>query len=257
MSDDRSRFVFSGHAIGAAAQFHKLDRKRHLNHVIPALGPSVLPPTGGVSKSQVSDFQFEVSYPRRRSLLTVHRIETMAAGRSDGNKLETETEARIESISIVDKLHIDLVQVHVLATREGLRGAPKASTRGNKIEGFHLGNVTAIITLDNEALAHCGTAAELTAFHKERGTPIEAPDGVCTFSLVRDIRLRGPEKERRLIHVEGNAIHWENFGWIFLAEVIVRQNDRQVTMVRLQMGSDAGGSGTVGDGQSNGHVITG
>ena len=51
-----------------------------------ALGPSVLPPTGGVSKSQVSDYHFEVSYPRRRSLLTVHRIETMAAGRMRGKQ---------------------------------------------------------------------------------------------------------------------------------------------------------------------------
>ena len=257
MSVDASRFVFSGHAIGAAAQFHKLDKKKHLNHVVPALGSSVLPPTGGVSKALVTDYHFEVPFPRRRSLLTVHRIETMAAGRMAGKQLETETEATIESICVVDKLHIDLVYVHVLATRPAMNSAPTTSTKGNKIEGFHLGGVTAIIDLDDEPLAHCGTAAEFAAFHKERGAPLTDQNGIYTYSLVRNIRLKGPERERCRIHVQGNAIHWENFGWIYLAEVIVRPQDRQVTMVRLQMGSDAGGSGTVGDGQSNGHVVTG
>src|SRR5260370_10871658 len=173
MSVDGSRFVFSGHALGAAAQFHKLDTKENLNHVIPVLGPSVLPPTGGLSQSHVSHYHFEVSFPRRRTLLSVHRIETTAVGRMAGNRIETETEARIESISVVDKLHIDLVQVHVLATRETISGVPKTSSKGNKIEGLHLGNVTAIVVLDDEPLGHCGTAEEFADFVKSRNEAVK------------------------------------------------------------------------------------
>jgi hypothetical protein len=84
------------------------------------------------------------------------------------------------------------------------------------------------------------------------------PTGIRTFSLVRHIEINGPDDELRLIEKqENNAIRWRGFGKIFFGEVIVKENDRQVTLVRLQMGSDAGGSGTVGDGQSNGQVVRG
>ena len=52
----------------------------------------MLPPTGGVSTAKVSDYKFEVTQPRPRTLLAVSRIETSAAGRDLGEKYETEVE---------------------------------------------------------------------------------------------------------------------------------------------------------------------
>ena len=263
MNGDASRFIFSGHAIGASAHFHKLDQTEKLNYDVPVLGASVLPPTGGLSESVVKDYAFEVTHPRRRTLLSVKKIETSAHGRVLGSRYETETVASVESVTVVDKLHIGLIRVHVLAARATLLTAPVSSSSGNRLEDVELGKVKAKITLDDEYLAHCGSADAFSQFIKTRrddekaAASYQEKDDGYYFSLVRDIKLSGPEHEIRKIHVTGNVIYWENFGRIYLGEVILRGNDRQVTMVRLQMGSDAGGSGTMGDGQSNGHVGTG
>ena len=208
------RFVFSGHAVGAAAQFDRLG-ETPVHHAIPALGASVLPPTGGVSKAEVNHFSFEVSHPERRNLLSVHRIETMAAGRVCGTRYETETEARIESITIANMLHIDFVRVHVLAVREGMEGEPATSSEGNRIVGVQLGTVKAEIELDQEAMNHCGNRDRLARYLGERGETLAERDGICTYSLVRNIALSGPEKDLDLIDKFDNSLHWEGFGWIF------------------------------------------
>jgi len=66
--------------------------------------------------------------------------------------------------------------------------------------------------------------------------------------------LSGPEDELKYIRVDGYTIVWEGFGRIILGEVHVYDHKRRVTLVRLAMGSDAGGQGTIGDGESNGQV---
>jgi hypothetical protein len=72
------------------------------------------------------------------------------------------------------------------------------------------------------------------------------------FSLVRSIELSGPETEKQSISVDGYRIHWKGFGRIILGEVHVKGHERRVTLVRLAMGSDGGGSGTGGTGGGNG-----
>ena len=128
------------------------------------------------------------------------------------------------------------------------------------------------IELDEEPLQFCGNQGQLAAFYKSRpsdyrrqhsarfGTPADidelaAPHGHYKFSLVREIRLEGPEDEMQAISVvDGYTIRWKGFGRLILGEVVVKGNNRQVTMVRLEMGSNAGGSGSVGCGQTNGQM---
>lgn len=262
---DTSRFVFSGHAIGAAAQFDRVGLNSSRTYMIPALGASVLPPTGGQSRSEVSDYYCEASDPTRKCLLSVRHIFTRAEGRIVGTRFETETEAVIESVTVAGLLHIDFVRVHVVAVRDGLQGVPKVTTTGNRIGTIQLGNtVTATVELDESPLMHCGRGSELAEFlqgrseedlHTARFTP--QPNGTYTYTLVKNIDLFGPQDDVRKIEKDRNILYWKPFGFMHFGEVVVGAEDRQVTMVRLQMGSDAGGSGTVGDGQSNGHVITG
>jgi hypothetical protein len=268
-----SHFIFDGHAIGAAAQFHRLDDSHNLNHIIPALGASVLPATGGVSKSQVLDYSYDVDQPRKRTLLSVRRVDSIAAGRQIGERCETEIWTEIESIDVVEKLHMDLVKLHMLSTRETGESDPVVSTTGNRLDGVRLGNVEAQITLDEEPLAACGTKEQLAAFYRTQtaqyrclnswrfrtdpqANQIAAHGRHLTYSLVREIKLVGPEQDKQDIEVHGYTIHWKGFGKIILGEVVVKDQDRQLTMVRLAMGSDAGGDGSVGDGRTNGMVGT-
>ncbi len=267
------QYIFSGHALGAAAQFHRLDEAQNLCHVVPTLGASVLAPTGGHSRSRVIHYAYTVDQPRKRTLLSVRKIKTAVSGRDLGNRFETEVEADIEALQVVEKLHIGTIRLHFLSARpaDPENAAPVITTTGSRIEGVQLGNVKAVVVLDEEPLLSCGTADQLVEYYRKQtdeyrakhgwrfalDTAPESAGGTCRqhkFSLVREIHLSGPERDKQSISVDGFTIHWKGFGRIVLGEVYVKGNDRRVTMVRLAMGSDAGGSGTAGSGQSNGQT---
>jgi len=265
-----THYIFSGSALGLAAQFHRLGGAANLNHVVPTLGASVLASTGGHSRSRVAHYAFSVDLPQKRTLLSVRKIKTAVSGRDLGNRLETEVETDIEAVEVVEKLHIGTIRLQFLSARDAQpeSAAPTVTTTGSRIEGLQLGKVKAVVVLDEEPLLACGTGDQLADFYGKQTDDyrtangwrykLAAPAGAAgsclphTFSLVREIHLSGPEREKQLISVEGYTIHWKGFGRIILGEVHVKCNDRRVNMVRLAMGSDAGGSGTAGSGQSNG-----
>jgi hypothetical protein len=265
------RYLYSGHTVGASAQFHRLDNVENLNHRIPALGASVLPVTGGLATAHVTDYSYVVDHPRHRTLLSVRRVDSSAEGREYGDRFETEVGAEVESIRVVEKLHVDFIKFHMLSTLEKGKAEPTVSTRGNEIEGMRLGRVKVKLVLDEEPLGFSGSKEQLAAFYKDKkedyrlehswrfGTPkdtdkLSAPCGMYTYSLVREIKLQGTEVEKHGITVEGYSIKWKGFGRIVLGEVVLRGNSRQVTLVRLAMGSSAGGPGSMGCGQTNGQL---
>lgn len=275
MSTDGAHYIFSGHAVGAAAQFNRLDQVENLNHVVPTLGSSVLPATGGMSQSLVSKYSFDVDQPRKRNLLSVQRVETTTAGRDLGSRYETEINADIQSLSILEKLHIDHVQMHFLAVRDAGNpdSDPIITTKGSRIDGLRLGPVQASIVFDEEPLAYCGSKDQLKGFYRKQSPEYRrlncwrfatAPDATelaecrncCKWSLVREIHLSGPEDELQRISIDGYTIIWKGFGTIIVGEILVKGQERRLTMVRLAMGSDAAGTGSAGDGQSNGQLGT-
>lgn len=276
MNDAPPRYIFAGHAVGIAAQFDRLDEVTNLNHSVPTLGASVLPVTGGLSKSHVSNFCFEVDHPRRRKLVSVRHVETTAEGRTLPDKFQTEVESEIKSVGVVEKLHIERIRVHVMATRPRDEGPTVLETKGNKIEGVRLGDVEATIELDDEPLYFCANKEQLADFYRNQSPAyraehawrfqaepeaIEIPQnkGKCKVSLVRKITLSGkqdPEHPVVVHEIHRNVIHWKDFGRIFLGEVLVTSDSRRVTLVRLAMGSDAGGSSSMGEGESNGQIET-
>jgi hypothetical protein len=269
--EPEQRYLYSGHTVGASAQFHRLDDVENLNHRIPALGASVLPVTGGLSTAHAENYSYIVDHPRRITLLSVRRVDSSAEGREFRDRFETEVGAEVESIRVVEKLHVDFIKYHMLSTLTIGAAEPVVSTRGNEIEGMRLGRVKVKVVLDEEPLHASGSKAQLAAFYKNQtadyreqqawrfntqpGTEILAsPNGIHTFSLVREIKLEGPEVEKQSMSVEGYTIRWEGFGRLYIGEVVLRGNSRQVTLVRLAMGSSAGGPGSMGCGQTNGQV---
>jgi hypothetical protein len=274
MSQNGRYYIFSGHAIGVAAQFHRLDHLENLNHVIPALGASVLPPTGGLSHSHAANYCYDADEPRKRTLISVRRAETRAEGRTLADRWETEVNSDIETVRVLEKLEIGSVKLHMLATRANAEDSEtKVTTRGSQIEGLQLRGVTAKVILDPEALEFCGSKDQLAGWYRKQtgawrtanarrfctdpGAPdVHQPNNRIKFSLVREIQLSGTQDPEHQVRVEadGYTIKWDGFGRIILGEVYVKGNDRRVTMVRLAMGSDGGGSGTIGDAGSNGQI---
>lgn len=271
--DLEKRFVFSGHAIGVAAHFHRIDDVQDLDHNIPALGSSAIPSVGGHALHRVENFAYTASHPRQITLLSAQDAETQARGKCLPNKqFETEISAVVHSLHVVEKFHVDLVEMHQSSTRGWDDGESSIKTSGSKIQGMRLGNVLVTVELDEEPFATCGTINELKAFYSKQSeawrgencarfhTPKDAKElkdhnGRYFGSLVKKISLDGPKEELQKIHPDGYSIKWDGFGKIFLGEVIVSRHDRKIDMIRLRMGSDAGGGGISGGGATNSQTV--
>lgn len=253
MSDPHSRPMFAGYAIGAAARFHRLDNAEDLDHVIPTLGMSVLASTGGRSESRASDFRYTVEKPRPRCLFSIGRVDTWTEGRGQDSRHETEFSSEIGGVAVLDKLRIELARLHLVSVRTPGADA-EVRTNGSRLEGVWLGNVEARVTLDDEPLAHSGTADRFEAWHRASGREMMRHGGYLCGTIVRAIELVGPEQDRQDMTVEGHMIRWKGFGRIILGEIHVKGHERRVTMVRLAMGSDAAGTATITEGQTNGQL---
>jgi len=273
-----TRFIFSGHAIGASAHFHRLDDATGLNHLVPTHAASVLPQTGGLSQGSAKDFSYPVSQPRPRTLFSIGQAASKATGLTVGDTYQTDVSVDLQTVGVVEKLNIGLVHVHMLSTFPIGGTDPVVTTNGNRLEEVWLGKVQAVIELDDEPLGACGTQAQLAAYYRNKdagyrqqyawrfATPAGAPEiqaygqpdrQYSKCSVVRSIQLGGPEDAKQSMSVDGYTIVWKGFGKIILGEIHVKGTERHLTMVRLAMGSDASGSGAGGDVKSNGAVGTG
>jgi hypothetical protein len=275
MSETKPYYVFSGHALGLAAHFHRLDHMKDLNHLVPTQAGSVLSAAGGLSRGHASNYCFEVDEPRRRTLISLRRADTVAEGRCFPDRWETQVSADIEAVRVLEKLSIGRVKLHMKAVRKKDSAEAEVSTNGSFIEGLQMGGVTANIAFDHEPLTFSGSKDSLAAYYRgqsaawrdanarrfytDQGAPAAREvDGAIKFSLAREIELSGTQDPEHEVRVErdGYTIKWDGFGRIIIGEVFVKCNDRKITMVRLEMGSDGGGSGTVGQGQTNGQTGT-
>ena len=275
MSGSGARYMFAGNGIGAATRFHRLDDVENLNHMIPAQGSAALAATGGRSEARVnSRYEFRVDHPRPRCLMAVERVNTWLEGRHADGRIETEVSVDVEGMEVLEKLRVDSIGLHMLASLTAPDAQAVVTTHGNRVVGLRMGKVEARITLDDEPLTYTGSQKQLEEFWsrqsddyrrrnawrfytKDDGKELADDVGQYRFSLVSGIELSGPETELAPISVDGYSIRWKGFGRIILGEVHVKGQERRVSMVRLAMGSDGGGDGTGGGGGSNGSATGG
>ena len=270
MSDPTARYMFAGHVIGAAARFHRLD-DASVNEVVPSVGTAALAGTGGRSENRLaSPFRYDVTHPRPRCLLAVEQAHGQVEGRDPDGRFETELSVEVSGVHVLEKLHIDNVRLHMLAVRNRMDDIAVISTRGSVVEGLRMGNVTAKVTFDDEPLTFTGSQDQLANFWRGRsadykkqngwrfhrtpdGNELADDHGHHRFTLASRIELIGTPDPQQPITVTDNVIYWKGFGRIILGEVHVKGQERRVSLVRLAMGSDGGGTGTTGGAGSNGN----
>jgi hypothetical protein len=78
------------------------------------------------------------------------------------------------------------------------------------------------------------------------GDPIpRTPGGYAITSIVRQVKWRGKT-------YNGNTLTLAGFGTIYFGEVLMNENNRRLTMVRLHMGSDLGAHAAYAEADPNG-----
>ncbi len=252
MSENGERYIFKAYTAGLTAQFHRLGAQTGLAHVIPALGTAVLPVTGGRSHSRDSRYECSITDPKGSSLVTAGLVEGRAKGSDDGTNFITVVYSKAEDVHITGRLHFDQVEVELTSTT----GRDRSTTftfGAHTIQGMRLGNALAVVEFDDDIMKHCGSRKELSGYCGNKCRDI---GDYLLCSIVKQVTLIGQPEEGQITKIGDNFISWDVFGTIFLGEVLVGDKERRVTMVRLQMGSDNGGSGAIGDAGTNGSVST-
>lgn len=266
------RFVYTGSAVGVGARITRIGKNDGLQFVVPVQGSSALPQTGGIAESKTGRFAHKIRHPERNVVVKVGSTMTRASGLADGSSFRTEVTSAVKDVNFYDMLHIDSATAAMLSVHDGHNDYPLIAPTKAEIRGLRLGKDVFEVEFDLEPFQACKTKGALTSryatdpdFRKAcagrfnaDGESARLPEfhGYIVASAVKSIR-RLSEKTPD-IRIDGYTIVWEGangFGAIVLGEILISDYLRRFSLVRLRMGSDVAGDGTVTAVESNGSTM--
>ena len=249
MADEQKNIPFHFHAGAHAFSAHFV---RPADVPIVAQAATFLPPTGGFAHSRVEDFI--------ESRLASFRVgETHVAGSWEQfNVVTTSAIATLEVLNVLDFLTAGKI-VSRLSARydEDAKNKGKGNREshivalGSHFENLRLGGFEVKVTLRHDLLVKSQNFAELKSNLKS-DKKARVGSGVVFCSLVEDIEVDPGLKKVEGFKQDGNVLTIPHFGKVILAEVVASPGSVRLIMLRFDLGSPDGGSGSGGDSGVNG-----
>ncbi len=272
-----SRFVFLGNACGVAGHIRRPD-----DVVVFAKGQSSLPVTGGYSKSEANcqDCSDVVTFDSSSTMASADFVDRESAiartfGKTDGQPIETlsKVNATVTNLAMLKRVTAERVEMSLTSRHDGNDEEPHISPKGSAIVGLRIDGYLLDIELDTDVFERFGTkstfcdeyaagenfrqnfSSQLFSGDREDSddeddTQVPEMHGYIVCTLVRKISWADkPHPNARIHH---NHIHLPDYGRIYLAELLIGEGSKRLTMLRFQLGSPVGGSAAIGDGQTNG-----
>jgi hypothetical protein len=278
--DNKRRFIFCANA--AAFGGHLIRPK---DIVFEAPSASSLTVSGGRSVGRIGATRFD-------EYLSIESASTFAEGLFEDRKQFLEfTYHRVEEDSLTAVTHVSAEvngfvvgkkpRLTIKRMKADLRahsplGSGQAAVRVGDValEGIDIDGYRLVVELDTAPFQRFDTHAKLLvaaddpAFVKASGdslfmrTPRAGESnpppagrliescGTIYATIVKSIRWDGPEFPGSSI--EYNKVVLPEFGRAYFGELLIAQQSRRLTMVRLALGSDGGGSASGADAQDNG-----
>jgi len=236
---------------------------RPVQHLIEVQAPTALPTIGGAGSSRVENFKFK-EYVKFAAGYT-HVAGSEQRERVKGEEKVTYTTlvtATIENLNILDVVTADRIVSRISSYY--VRGASEShfSFLGSSFENLHIGGCKADITLNHDFFVKYKTFAavrnelennkEFQTMAEdpfETGTPIQLAAGheVILCSLVKKMKTDAPD-----VTTQAHAFVIPHFGRVYLAEAIIDECKRTLTMLRLELGSPIAASGVFAQSVGNG-----
>jgi hypothetical protein len=279
--DHPLRYVFHSHA---AAFGGRIVRPQDI--VLEAGGASALVVTGGrcvseLKRTQFGEF-FEVESART---LAEGGFEDKAAfvevthKRAQEQSLAALSRARaeIDGLAIGRKPRLKIGRIRAELTNRSAGHSGQPSIRIGKdtvIDGISIEGFKLVVELNIKPFVQYDTHAKLLAaaddpkfvsksgetlfMSKRFGADSKTPKfrkliqtgGTIYSTIVKSIRWDGKPFPKSEIH--DNMVVLPTFGRVFFGELLISEASRRLTMVRMALGSDAGGSAGGGDVETNG-----
>jgi hypothetical protein len=268
------RFVFHGSATGVSMHI-----RRPVDMLMPVQAASALPVTGGHWESRVGPVQWGQRTPPAvkssegiTSLATTYvsfdSALTSVTGRHTDSAAciamtlgtvayadvpaETTVFSEVSKLAVIGRFSVDITSMQ-LRSQSAQKGETNIFCAGSRLEGVSVDGYGLNITLATEFFDQYNTFALLAEAAKS-GSPagcfLHTSPSLLACTLVTDMRWSGAAHPEASI--DGNALIVPNFGKVYFAEMFVRSSYRRLTMVRFQLGSDDGGEGGAGEGETNG-----
>jgi hypothetical protein len=279
--DHPLRYVFHSHA---AAFGGRIVRPKDI--VLEAGGASALLVTGGRSVAKLPRTEFDEFFVvESANTLAEGFFEDQAAfvevthRRKEEQTLAAVSRARTEvnglAIGRKPRLVIGRIRAELTNRSAGVSGQPSIRIgKGTLIDGISIEGHRLVVELNTRPYIRYDTHAKLLAamedpkfvntsgetlfmsrrFNKDATAPAFRKlirNGHTLYAtIVKKIRWAGKPFPKSEIH--DNMVVLPTFGRVFFGELLVAEYSRRLTMVRMEMGSDAGGSASAGDVETNG-----
>ena len=269
--DHPLRYVFHSHA---AAFGGRIVRPKDI--VLEAGGASALLVTGGRSVSQLKRTQFDDFFEvDSASTLAEGLFEDTAAfvevthRRAEEQTLAAVSRARTEvnglAVGRKPRLLVGRIRAELTNRSAGFSGQPSIRIgKDTVIDGISIEGFKLVVELNTMPFIQCDTHAKVLAavddpkfvtksgetlfmskrFGGEGTTPafrkLIRTGGTVYATIVKSIRWDGKPFPKSEIH--DNMVVLPGFGRVFFGELLISEYERRLTMVRMALGSDSGGS---------------
>jgi hypothetical protein len=279
----RRRLIFRG---SAAAFGGRIVRPEDVVFEMP--GASALPVTGGRSVSRIprTDFKGFASFESASTLaegliddrdgavaLTNHQV------REDSLRMTTRVQAELRQLTVgrTPRLQVRHLNAELRAHSPGVSGEPSIVPGDIDVDGVTINGVPLRVELDLDIFKRYDTHAKLLGamddpkFVRSHGAqlfltthfdnyPPPPPGGwrvpsceTIYATLVKKIEWQ--DKPAPDTQIDHHSVVVKDFGKIFFGEILISPYSRRLTLLRLELGSDSGGSGGGPDVDVNGSWI--
>lgn len=247
------RFRYHASVMGVSGRItHPFDE------VLPAQASLALPQDGGFGRISVNRFCFQ-------GILSFEAAHALVSGSFSERDRTFDTTAMvtIEGLNILNMVTADRVVARIASSHhENPDRGHFITPLGSYIENLRIAGYPVTLDLATDTfhrLHNAGMVREAYArntdgFGDEFDTlprlgksGVAEPGGVTACSLVRTIEGLPEELQPR-----GNVIQIRGLGGIRLAEFIMTDSERSITMISVDLGSTPTGSGAVGGASGNG-----
>jgi hypothetical protein len=262
-------YLYTAHGYGFGG---RIDRP--FQHVLDVHAGASLPTEGGYEVSRRENFRLNETI----SYTAAHTVVAGSRNDKEGS-YTTLASSTIEGLNILDMVTADRIVARVASKQLITDEEPTITPIGSHFENLRIAGCPLEVELDTDLFNRFGTfesfrkayegdqqyLTRMQAVFPWRNPKFDVPDflrerynwfagdkfpeskGIVLCSLVKGFKTCCGELKDNCgeLKIYGNVIEVPQFGKVYLGEVMLKQYERQVTMLRLELGSPAAGA-TVG-----------
>lgn len=245
-------FAYHAQALGFAAHL-----TRPTCDVVPSQASVALSQTGGEGYSTVKNFNY-------KGIFSFDEASSYVAGSMEHGDYNTVAMVTVRNLNVAHMIHADLIVCRVSSRHHPGLAEGEITFAGSRFEGLKIGGASVEPQLDHALFATYPTFERFAGMGDKEARELaphvcwdpngKVPErnGVITCSIVRNL----PDLSRSVgAKTNGYAVQLDQFGTIYLGQIIMKPGYRRLSMLRFDLGCPLSGGGEAGGGEGNGSDI--